>query len=82
MFNPDSAGTDFRRQNLTSVEVRFWRLTYKVGPGTVRGKIFIMAVEHRYSNESERANYDSYDDFKLKNPLVSNVFIKIQRFKG
>ena len=25
-FNPSSAGTDFRRQNLTSVDVRFWRL--------------------------------------------------------
>ena len=29
-----------------------------------------------YSNESERANYDIYDDFKLKNPLVSVVYIK------
>ena len=25
-FNPYSAGTDFSRQNLTSVDVRFWRL--------------------------------------------------------
>ena len=24
--NPYSAGIDFRRQNLTSVDVRFWRL--------------------------------------------------------
>ena len=26
IFKPYSAGTDFRRQNLTSVDVRFWRL--------------------------------------------------------
>ena len=26
LFNPYSAGIDFRRQNLTSVDVRFWRL--------------------------------------------------------
>ena len=25
-FNPYSAGIDFSRQNLTSVDVRFWRL--------------------------------------------------------
>ena len=25
-LNPFSAGTDFRRQNLTSIDVRFWRL--------------------------------------------------------
>ena len=26
LFNPYSAGIDVRRQNLTSVDVRFWRL--------------------------------------------------------
>ena len=26
IFNPHSAGIDFSRQNLTSVDVRFWRL--------------------------------------------------------
>ena len=33
-------------------------LTIKIDPRTVRVKIFIMAVDpqHRYSNESERAN--------------------------
>ena len=44
-----------------------------------------MAVDsqHRYSNESERANEDIYDDFKLKKPhLVTMFFYKfIQRFK-
>ena len=25
-FNPYSAGIDFRRQNLTSVDIKFWRL--------------------------------------------------------
>ena len=43
-----------------------------------------MAVDpfHRYSNKLERAKYDIYGDFKLKNLLVSMVFTKIfQRFK-
>ena len=26
MFNPHSAGIEFSRQNLTSTDVRFWRL--------------------------------------------------------
>ena len=34
-FNPYSTGTGFSRQNLTT----------RVGPGTVRVKIFIMAVD-------------------------------------
>ena len=48
MINPYSAGIDFSRQILTT----------KVDPRTVRVNIFIMVVdpEHRYSNESERAN--------------------------
>ena len=35
-----------------------------------------MAVDpwHRYSNESERANEDIYDDFKLKKPLYVRCF--------
>ena len=38
---------------------------------------------HRYSNESERANEDIYDDFKLKKFIWSRCFYKyIQRFKG
>ena len=39
-----------------------------------------MAVDpyHRYSNESERANEDIYDDFKLKKPhLVAKFFYKL-----
>ena len=38
-----------------------------------------MAVDpyHLYSNESEKPNKDSYDDFKpKKNTLASKVFIK------
>ena len=36
--------------------------------------------QHRCSNEAERA--DIYDDFKLKQPLVSMVYIKIaQHFR-
>ena len=55
------------RQNLTSVDV----LTTKVDLRTVRVKILLMAVDplHRYSNETERANEDIYDDFKLKKRL-------------
>ena len=31
------------------------------------------------SNEAERAHVDIYDDFKLKNPLVSMVQTKINQ---
>ena len=52
---PYSAGIDFSRQNLTSVDVRFSRLVH---PRTVRVKVFLLTVDpyHRYLNESERAN--------------------------
>ena len=58
VFNPFSAGTVFRRQNLTSTDEH----------RTERIAIYnIMAADpkNRYSNESERANEDIYD-FKLK----------------
>ena len=75
-FNPYSAEIDFIRQILTN----------KVNPRTVSVNIFIMIVdpEHRYSNESERASSDIYDDFKLKKPiLVSMFYTKIfQRCKS
>ena len=36
-----------------------------------------------YYNEAERANYYIYDVFKLKQPFVLLVYIKIfQRFKS
>ena len=59
-------GPSLSRQNLTSVDVRFWR--DKDGPRTERIKIWITTVDpqHRYSNEAERANEDVYDGFKLK----------------
>ena len=44
-----------------------------------------MAVDpyHRYSNESEKANWDIYDYFKLKKTFDCDVFYNlIQRFKG
>ena len=44
-----------------------------------------MAVNpyHRYANESERANQDIYDDFKLKKPFDLHVLCKnCQRFNG
>ena len=52
-FNPFSAGTVFRRQNLTSVDVRFWRL--KTIHALIEITKYIMAVDpwHRYSNEAE-----------------------------
>ena len=42
-----------------------------------------MAVDpqHIYSNESERANEDIYDDLKLKTPFGFH-FLLIQRFNG
>ena len=60
-------------------------LTTRVYARTVRVKMFIMAVDSqpRYSNESERADSDIFDDFKLKNPLVSMVYTSVfLRFKG
>ena len=41
----------------STLVVRMWRLT-KVDPRTVRVEIFLMPIDpqHRYSNESERAN--------------------------
>ena len=46
----------------------------KVNPRTVRVKIFLTALDpkHRYSNESERANEDIYDDLKLKKSHLKN----------
>ena len=48
-FNPYSAGIDFSRQNLTSVDesdvCRRQIVTTKVDPRTVRVNIFIMAVD-------------------------------------
>ena len=59
--NPNSAGIDLSHQSLPSDD-------YKVDPRTVRINIFLMVVDlsHRYSNESERANEEICDDFKLK----------------
>ena len=39
--------------------------------GDTSTEIFIMVVDQqqRYSNEAERANWDIYDDFKLKKPF-------------
>ena len=48
-------------------------------------KIFLMAVDplNRYSKESERANLDIYDGFKLKKPFWSPMFfIKKSAFDG
>ena len=60
---------------MKGLNVRIWRL-YKVDPRTKEITIFPMVVDPwlRYSNESERANWDIYYDFKLKNPLVSMVY--------
>ena len=47
-FNPFNAGTVFIRQNLTSIDVRFYRrqiLTYTDGPRTERVNIYIEAVD-------------------------------------
>ena len=60
-------------------------LTTKVDPRTVGVQLFLMAIDtqHRYSNESERANEDICDDFKMEKPFGLHGFYKrIQRFKG
>ena len=48
----------------------------KVNPRTVRVNIFLMVVDpsHRYSNESERANEDIYDDFELRKKHLFAMF--------
>ena len=48
-------------------------MTTKVDPLTVRVNIFIMAVDQ---NESERAKYVIYDDFKLKKSVVLHGLFK------
>ena len=36
-----------------------------------------------YSNQSERANEDIYDEFEMKKPLICMFYANIfQRFKG
>ena len=35
-----------------------------------------VALEHRYPNEAERANWDIYDDFRLKKPFGLHCFYK------
>ena len=53
-IEPFSAGVDFKRQNLTSKDVRFWRL---MSNPSLKDKRFIKAEdpEHMYSHEVERA---------------------------
>ena len=79
-----SARTDFKRQNMTSVDVRFWRL--KSTPHWKSGHISNgrRPITFRYSDEAEKANEDIYDDLKLKKTsLVSMICTKIfQSFKG
>ena len=43
-----------------------------------------MDLEHRYSNEAERSNWDIYDDFKLiLNPFgIHDLYTVILRCKG
>ena len=42
----------------------------------IKKLIMLVDLSHRYSNESERDDYNMYDDFELKNPLVSIVYTK------
>ena len=58
-----STGTEFIRQNLASINVRFWHLN-----SIPAIQIFRMAVysSHRYSNESERECSKTFDDFKMR----------------
>ena len=72
VFNPLSARTDFRRQNLT----------FKVGLRTEIFKIFIVGV-NPYVLKCKGANYDINDDVKLKKTFSLHSFAKIfQQLKG
>ena len=66
--SPYIAVIDFRRQILTS----------KFDPRTEKVKIFLRAVDpqHMYSNKVQGANWDIYDDLKLKKILWSPCFIQ------
>ena len=55
-LNPYSAGVDFSRENLTSVDRR-QIITTKVDPRTVKVKNSCNGRRHRYSKESERPTY-------------------------
>ena len=77
---PNNAGIDFRRHNLTSVDVRLCRLK-----STPRCKSKHMYNDRRpmtyFRYSSEKADLDSYKC--KKKPLVSMVYINIfQRCKG
>ena len=82
-------GIVFRRQNLTSVDVRFWRLQTKVYRRQIltseddlcfeRIKIFIKVVDHNISIQMKRKELTR--TFMMisneKSPLVSMVYAKI-----
>ena len=43
----------------------------------------VVDPQHRYSNESEKANENIYDTFKLKKTFgLHDFYNKIQRFKS
>ena len=76
VFHPFSAEIDFRRQNLTPVDVRIWRL--KSTPHCLKWPQTHDLITYGYSNESERAHKDIYDDLKLKTPFdLPGLFEKI-----
>ena len=70
-INPHSAGIDFSRQNLTSVDVRFWRLKSipALWDRTVRVKIFIMAENGHNIG------------FQMNREELTNTFMMISNWK-
>ena len=75
-FSPFSAGTDIRRQNLTSNDVRLWRL--KSIPALGKNYKFILSVdpEHKYSNKELTEAFRMTSNWKT---ILSPWFLKYFR---
>ena len=56
LLNDPSAGIDLRRQNLSSMGVRFWRLRSIPAVKELQNYNGRRPITYRYSNEAERAN--------------------------
>ena len=68
-FNSFSAGIDFKCHNLTSAKTSgydFWSRSPHCKSKNIYYDHNLLDPYHRYSNESEKANQDIYDDFKMK----------------
>ena len=71
-INPFSAGTVFSRQNLTSVDVRFWRLKTVPAPKEIKN----VRLPWIYNIGIQMEWEDIYKDFKLKKNFVPHGLCK------